>query len=53
MRRKDGTDYLFVLNFSKQPQKIALGKAVTDLDSGETAEGEKSLNAYETKVYRI
>lgn len=53
VRRKDGTDYLFVLNFSKQPQKIALGKAVTDLDSGETAEGEKSLNAYETKVYRI
>lgn len=53
VRRKDDREYLFVLNFSGQTQKITLEKTATDLDSGEKAEGEITLPAYGTKVYQL
>lgn len=53
LRRKEGREYLFVLNFSDQEQEICLGKAMTDLDDQKQAEGKVILPAYGTKVYRI
>ena len=53
VRRKEDKKYLFVLNFSDKEQEICLGKAVTDLDDQEKAEGKVILPAYGTKVYRL
>ena len=53
VKEKDGKQYLFILNYSREPQEITLKKAMTDLDNGEKAEGSVKLAAYETKVYRI
>lgn len=53
VREKDGKQYLFVLNYSSEPQEITLKKAATDMDNGEEASGHVLLREYETKVYRI
>lgn len=53
VRRKDDTDYLFVLNFSDKEQTISLEKAVTDMDTKEVVEGNVVLPAYGTKVYQV
>lgn len=51
VKEKDGKQYLFVLNFSAQPQTIALSEDVTDMDNKETVSGEYTLPAYGTKVF--
>ena len=53
VREKDGRQYLFVLNYAWEAQKICLKKAVTDLDTGLPAEGEVELPAFGTKVYAL
>ena len=51
VREKDGIQYLFILNYSWETQKICLNKAFTDMDTGLTAEGEIEFPAFGTKVY--
>ena len=53
LRRKEGKDYLFVLNFDKASKNILLTKNMVDMDTGETITGSVSLPPYGTKVYRI
>ena len=53
LRRKGSIEYLFVLNFSKESQKIKLHREMTDMDVSETVQGEVTLAPYETKVYRL
>ncbi len=53
VRGKEGKDYLFVLNFSKEKKEIVLGREMTDMDTGEAAKGTVELAPYETKVYKI
>ena len=53
VREKDGKQYLFVLNYSSKPRSIVLKRCVLDLDSREEVQGNISLAAYGTKVYRI
>ena len=53
LRKKDDMKYLFVLNFSKNDQRVELCSEMTDLDSGKTAKGAVTLAPYETKVYRL
>ncbi len=53
VREKDGRQYLFVLNYAWEAQKICLKKAVSDLDTGLSAEGEVELPAFGTKVYEL
>ena len=53
IRRKEGKDYLFVLNFDKASKEIVLYKNMTDLDTGEIVSGSVSLPPYGTKVYRM
>ncbi len=51
VRKKDGKEYIFVLNYSKKPVEIVLKTAMTDMDLRETVEGKAVLEPYETKVY--
>ena len=53
VREKDGRQYLFVLNYAWEAQKISLKKTVSDLDTGLSAEGEVALPAFGTKVYAL
>lgn len=53
VRKKDGKDYLFVLNFSKEGQEIVLNRKMTDMDTENIWEGTVGLRPYETKVYRL
>ena len=51
IREKEGRTYLFVLNYTRQPQKIFLKRSVVDMDTGADSSGEVCLPAYGTKVY--
>lgn len=53
VREKDGRKYAFVLNYAWTEQTISVKRTLTDLDSGETVQGEITLKAFETKVYQI
>ena len=53
LRRKEGRDYLFVLNFGKASGEIILNKNMTDMDTGKIVTGPVSLPTYGTKVYRV
>ena len=53
LRRKDGQDYLVVLNYLKEPQEIVLQEPMVDLDTRCDVEGLVVLGSYETKVYRV
>ena len=53
VRRKDGQDYLIVLNFARAAQVFTLKQSVTDLDTNTAVSGPVSLRPFETKVYRI
>lgn len=53
LRRKDGKDYLFVLNFQSQPQTITLRRPMTCLYDGSTADGSVELPAFGTAVYAV
>lgn len=51
VRKKNGEEYVFVLNYSKKKQRITLKDELTDVDLRETAKGAITLEPYETKVY--
>ena len=53
LRRKEGEEYLFVLNYSKEPQELVLKQSMVDLDNRCAAQGPVVLGSYETKVYRV
>lgn len=53
VREKDGTKYLFVLNYGKEPAKVVLKQQVEDLFSGCKAQGVQTVEGYGTRVYEI
>jgi beta-galactosidase len=53
VRRKDQKQYLFVLNYSRDAQKICLKKSVKDMDTGLTVDGEEILPPFGCRVYEI
>lgn len=52
VREKNGTQYLFVLNYSAQPAAIFLKETLTDLLTGKRAAGQLELPAYGVMVFR-
>ncbi len=52
VRTKDDKEYIFVLNYSKEPVEITLHKPLIDMYTGESEKGKITLSGYETKVYR-
>ncbi|MBR3069647.1 MAG: beta-galactosidase [Lachnospiraceae bacterium] len=53
LREKDGQRFLFVLNFMAEERTITLHKTGTLLYTGETVQGEVTLPAFGTAVYRV
>ncbi len=53
LREKDGQRFLFVLNFMAEERTITLHKPGTLLYTGETVQGEVTLPAFGTAVYRV
>ncbi|MGN0243732.1 MAG: beta-galactosidase [Lachnospiraceae bacterium] len=53
VKEKNGTLYLFVLNYMRESQMIHLKTSVTDLDDNSERCGEVVLAPFETKVYRV
>lgn len=53
VREKDGSRYLFVLNYSWKEQTVTLKKEMTDLDTDQEMTGRVMLAPFETKVYRL
>jgi beta-galactosidase len=51
VRRKAGKEYLFVLNFAKTKQQIAMHQTMTDMDTREPVQGTVTLEPYETRVF--
>ena len=52
VREKEGRTYLFILNYSRQPQKVFLKSGAVDMDTNDVVEGEICLPPYGTKVFR-
>ena len=54
LREGGGERYYFFMNFTEQPQRLALpaGAAFTDLNTGETVSGELPLAVYAVRVLR-
>ena len=53
VRTKNGTDYLFLLNYMFEPQSAILTKEVTDMYTGKTAYGFTKLSPFEVKVFKL
>ena len=53
LREKDGQRFLFVLNFMAEERTITLHKPGTLLYTGEKVQGEATLPAFGTAVYRV
>ena len=53
MRRKDGKDYLFVLNYQFEAQKIVLKQQMRSVFSGEIAVGEYELPKFGVEVFEV
>lgn len=53
VKEKDGRRYLFVLNYTSQPQIVTLHVTATDMDNQTEVSGDVSIEAYGTRVYRI
>lgn len=53
LRRKEGKEYVFILNFQKTEQKIYLKKNMQLLYDGKMYSGEITMKPYETGVYQI
>ncbi len=53
IRRNGGQEFLFVLNYSGEPQTIVLKRQAMDVDDGIWVTGETTLKGYGTKVYRL
>jgi len=52
VREKGDTEYLFVLNYCKETQKIELKQQLFDLNEQKPVSGQVVLGPYETRVYR-
>lgn len=52
VRRKNNIDYIFVLNYKKEPADIALGIPMDELLEGRTESGSVRVPGYGVKVYR-
>lgn len=52
VRTKNGHDYFFILNYSKEDQTVMLKNRFTDLYTGEAIEGKITLKGYETVVLK-
>ncbi len=52
VREKDGTQYLFVLNYEKSSAKIFLKGQLLELLSGKSCQGEQSIEPYGVRVYQ-
>ncbi len=52
VREKDGMEYLFVLNYEKEAQKIEIKQPLFDLYEQKIVSGSVILSPYDTKVYR-
>ena len=52
VKEKDGTQWLFALNYSRMPQDIDVRQPLLDLDAGKQVQGSIRLEAFETKVFR-
>lgn len=53
VREKDGTKYLFVLNYGKEPAKVVLKQQAEDLFAGCKAQGVQTVEGYGTRVYEV
>lgn len=53
VREKEGKQYLFVLNYDREPKELVLRQPMADMDNGEEMQGNIVLKPYETRVYRI
>lgn len=53
VREKEGTRYIFVLNYDRNPAEIQLRKQVADLWTGESVSGPQMIEGYGTRVYRM
>jgi len=53
MQEKDGEKYIFVLNYMHHEMKICLKHSAVNLLTGEALEGEVTLPAFGTAVYRF
>lgn len=51
VREKNGRDYIFVLNYSKEAVDIKLGKPMTDLITGSRESEAVKVDGYGVKVY--
>ena len=51
VRKKDGKEYYFILNFAQTQQTIKAVTQMTDIDTDETVVGDMILQPYETKVF--
>ena len=52
VRVKDGVKYLFILNYSREEQKIIVKESMTNLYNGESILGEVKMAKYETLVLK-
>ncbi|MCM1541042.1 MAG: beta-galactosidase [Blautia sp.] len=52
VREKDGVQYLFVLNYEKNPAEVLLKAELRELLSGETCCGTQTLEPYGVRVYK-
>ena len=53
VREKDGTRYLFLLNYMAQPQEVVFHHPVTSLLTGNRLEGAITLEAYQAEVVTL
>ncbi len=53
VREKEGAEYIFVLNYSKEETEITLKKELINLYTGDTETRNVKLSGYETRVYRV
>ncbi len=49
-RQAADRDYLFIMNFTEEQQNVTFEKSVTDLVTGETLEGEITLQQYQVRI---
>ena len=53
MRRKEGQEFLFLLNFQNREERVLVKKEGRCLESGEKVQGEIRLKAFETRVLKL
>ena len=53
MRRKEGQEFLFLLNFQNREERVLVKKEGRCLESGETVQGELWMKAFETRILKL